>query len=82
MSYVDPRAEQQPARRRVNGRAIFGLVIALLVIAFIAVNREQTTISFLFWDTQMALWVVLAIVAVLGFIAGFLIGRRRYQHKD
>ena len=82
MSYVDPRpSSSRPARRASDG-AIFGLVIALLVIAFIAVNRDQTTISFLFWDTQMALWVVLAIVAVLGFIAGFLIGRRRYQHKD
>jgi uncharacterized integral membrane protein len=79
MSYVDPRADQQPARRRVNGRAIFGLVIALLVIGFIALNRDQTTINFLFFEAQLALWVVLAIVAALGFIAGFLIGRKRYK---
>lgn len=53
--------------------------MAILVAGFIALNRDVTTIHFLFFDAQMPLWIVLAIVAALGFIVGFLIGRKRYR---
>ena len=49
------------------------------MIGFIALNRDQTTINFLFFDAEMALWIVLAIVAALGFVVGFLLGRKRYR---
>lgn len=66
-------------KKGLSGRAIGGLVIAALVILFIAINRQQTEISFLFVSVQMALWIALAIAAVGGLIAGFLIGRKRYK---
>ena len=55
------------------------MIVAALVIVFIAINREQTQISFLFVSVEMALWIALTIAAVGGLIAGFLIGRRRYK---
>ncbi len=79
MSYVDPRSEDPPVKKGVSPRLIVGGVVALLVIGFIALNRDQTTINFLFFDAEMALWIVLAIVAALGFVVGFLLGRKRYR---
>jgi len=66
-------------KKGLSGRAIGGLIIAALVIVFIAINRQQTEISFLFVSVEMALWIALTIAAVGGLIAGFLIGRRRYK---
>lgn len=63
----------------LSGRAIGGIVIAALVVIFIAINREQVSVSFVFFTTTLSLWIALAICAVGGLLAGFLIGRKRYK---
>jgi uncharacterized integral membrane protein len=69
-----------PAKKSgLNGRAIGGLVIAALVVVFIAINRDQVEVSFVFFSATIALWVALTIAAVGGLFAGFLIGRKRYK---
>lgn len=69
-----------PAKKNgLSGRAVGGLVIAVVVVVFIAINRDQTQVSFLFVTVQMALWIALTIAAVGGLVAGFLMGRKRYK---
>ena len=55
------------------------MIIAVALIVFIAINRTQTEVSFLFFTVTMSLWIALTIAAVGGLIAGFLIGRKRYK---
>ena len=68
-----------PAKKGLSGRAIGGIVIAVAVIIFIAINRDQTEVSFIFFTATLSLWVALTIAAIGGLIAGFLIGRKRYK---
>ena len=60
-------------------RTIAGIAIAALVVLFIALNRDETEISFIVFDAQTALWIALTVAAAGGFVAGFLIGRQRYR---
>ena len=66
-------------KKGLSGRAIGGIVIAVVLIVFIAINRDETQVSFLFFSTTMQLWIALTIAAVAGFVAGFLVSRKRYK---
>ena len=73
----------EPDRRQgvggLSARTIGGIVVAALVVLFIALNRDETELSFVLFDGQTSLWVALTVAAAGGFVAGFLIGRRRYR---
>lgn len=61
----------------LSWRTIAGVALALLVVLFIALNRDETEVSFVVFSTRSTLWVALSLAALGGFVAGFLIGRRR-----
>ena len=63
-------------RERINPRTIAAIVVAVLVIAFIALNRDETKVSFILFDRQTSLWVALLLAAAAGFVAGFLMRGR------
>ena len=65
--------------RRISGRTIAGVVIAVVMVVWILSNRQRVSISFLLTSATMPLWVALAISGVLGCVVGFLVGRRRYR---
>jgi uncharacterized integral membrane protein len=52
---------------------IVGAIIAILAVIFIAQNGRKTNISFLAWDFNSPLWVVLVIVVGVGYLLGWLV---------
>ena len=60
-------------------KAIGGIGLAALVLLFIALNRDETEVSFIIFDAQTSLWLALSVAAAGGFVAGLLIGRQRYR---
>jgi uncharacterized integral membrane protein len=58
---------------------IAGVVLALLVVLFIVLNRDETEVSFIAFSARTDLWTALALAAAGGFVAGFLLGRQRYR---
>lgn len=75
-------ADRDERPRRFAGlgaRTLAGIVLAILLVVFIVMNREETEISFIVFDSTTSLWVALALAAAGGLAAGFLLGRRRYR---
>ncbi len=70
-----------PKTSRMAGRKIGGLVIGAVLVVWILANRERVEVSFIVTTAVIPLWVVLAIAAALGVVAGFLIGRTRYRSR-
>jgi uncharacterized integral membrane protein len=62
-------------RRRLVAAALIGIVIVL----FIVLNRDRTNVSFIVFSHQTSLWVALTVAAAGGFLAGYLVSRRRYR---
>lgn len=63
----------------VSYRTVGGLAVAVLVVVFIAMNRDDTAVSFVLFTARTALWVALGVAAAGGFLAGYLLGRKRYR---
>jgi uncharacterized integral membrane protein len=77
MQREDQRLERDEvgADERGRGKWIALAVVALLIAIFVLQNRDRANIDFLFWDVDVRIWFGLAVAVVLGFLAGFLIGR-------
>ncbi len=52
-----------------------GLMVALLVllVIFAVQNADEATVSFLYWEAQMPLAVLLFITFILGALVAFLV---------
>jgi uncharacterized integral membrane protein len=68
---------EQEKQGGISAKGIIGLIIALVTVLLIAFNRDQTSFSYIFGTITTPLWVVLTIFAVLGFLIGWMVGRRR-----
>lgn len=66
---------------RPNGRQIVGIVVAVVLVVFIAANTTDVPINFVFTTVTLSLWVVLAGTALLGVLVGFGLGTRRTKKK-
>jgi uncharacterized integral membrane protein len=60
---------------RIPLRLVVGLVLALLILVFIAENNRRTKIRFLLPEVTAPLWTALFAAALLGATAGALIAR-------
>ncbi len=63
----------------LTNRVIGGLVLAVILLLFIAFNGQHTEISFVVFKAEAALWVALALAGGIGLVVGFLLGRKRYR---
>lgn len=70
---------EKQRRRAPSARQVGGLLIALVAVLFIAMNRDDASITFGPLQVQTALWVALSASALLGAAVGFLLSRRRYR---
>jgi len=65
--------------RRVNGKLILGVLIAVLALIFVLQNTNEVNVSYLGLDFTTGTWLMLVIFFVAGMIVGWLLGRRRTE---
>lgn len=64
-------------RRKMSGRQIGALVLVGIVVIFAVANTQDVKIDFVFGDVTLPLFVVIAVVGLIGFGAGYLVRGRR-----
>lgn len=67
------------AEKRSSGSSakLIAIAVAAVVgVILILQNTQSVPINWLFWTWETSLVVFTIIIAVLGFVAGWLIGRR------
>lgn len=69
--------DRDPSNDGISPKFWIGLVIVIIIGVFIGLNRDEANVSFGLFDAQTTLWVALTIAGAGGFIAGWLMGRRR-----
>ena len=55
---------------------VLGIVVVLIVL-FVLQNTDEVKLDFLFLDGVFPLWTMLLVMAVLGFVGGWYVGRIR-----
>jgi uncharacterized integral membrane protein len=66
-----------PPARSVNPKLVAILVLAVVLIVFGLVNTNQVNVDFIVASVDVAMIVVIVVSAVVGFVIGWLVARRR-----
>jgi uncharacterized integral membrane protein len=56
--------------KKFNGRLISGGIVSVIALLIVIQNTGSATINFLGWSWSMALWLILAIMFILGMLLG------------
>jgi uncharacterized integral membrane protein len=56
-------------------KVILAIAAIAILVVFALQNTDAADIDFLFWDAGVALWIVIGVTAILGFVVGWLLGR-------
>ena len=64
-------------RRRLSARQIGAIVLVGAIVVFAIANTQDATIDFIFGDVTLPLFVVIAVIGLIGFGAGWLVRGRR-----
>ncbi len=67
----DVSSAERSIRTRQTFRLLVWVVVVAAVVVFAIVNTQDVTVDWLFGDGETALWVVIAVSAALGFVAGW-----------
>ncbi len=69
--------EARTTRTFLTPKLIGGLVVTLLLVIFWAQNRNPVKVTFWVADATVRLWIALLVASSAGFVAGYLVARRR-----
>jgi uncharacterized integral membrane protein len=70
----EPGALPAP-RTAATAKLVLAVLVALLLLIFAAVNFKPVEVNFLLFTTRARVVTVIAVSALLGFLAGWLVGR-------
>ena len=74
-----------PDAAKPVGQLVVAGILVVAVLIFVLQNTEKAKITWLFWDGQAAIWVVIVVSAVAGAILERLIAyliRRKRRHPN
>lgn len=78
----DERREDWKVRQGgPSGKLVALGIAAVAVLVFILQNTDKANIDFLFWDGDFPLWIVIAVVAALGFVGGWSLAWLRARRR-
>lgn len=72
----EEQSSQSPRFGPILKVVVWVIVLGAMVV-FALSNRQDTNVDWVFDETQTALWIVIAISTVAGFILGYVTSRRR-----
>lgn len=70
-----------PPDRQTKARRAGALMLLVYVVLFVVLNTHRVAISFVFFTIHTMTLFALAIVAVLSFVAGYLVHGRRAKRR-
>jgi uncharacterized integral membrane protein len=84
---VPQGATPKPAKRNVSPEIIGAAALAIILLIFIVQNDTDVKVSWVVFSRRAALWTVILVSAVLGYLIGQLVEfglkrRRRNHQKD
>ena len=83
MSDRDPNRHEQDGGSDHRWRTYLAMAIALLALIFVLQNTGETSVKFLFAETELPLFFALVLSIVLGAAIGWLAPRvRRGSRRD
>jgi uncharacterized integral membrane protein len=78
-------ADREAARLAPGGRPsprqVVAGVILVVILVFGLVNLEDTTVDFVFGQVTTPVFFVVAVPALLGFLAGLIVERHRERQR-
>ncbi len=75
----------EPDKSRISAALVLWLIVAVIAVVFVVQNTRHSTVTFLFWDGDTSIWVVIIIAIVLGVLLDRLATwfmRRRRRRVD
>lgn len=63
-------------------KTIFIIVATILLTIVIMQNNQDVSFNILFWSSRFSILIMLAIIAIISFIIGLMLGRPRKSTFD
>jgi len=69
--------DQPSSGIQVSPKLLAASIVTVLAVVFVAQNREESRIDFLWMHLELGLWLALAATFLLGAMVGWLVNRSR-----